>query len=177
MSFAFTRLEDEGTIDSVSARLLATAANILGIAGDPTEEEVASAIKGRLRRGKCHSDKQALQIFLGRLQLDDAGVVEHKGTKLHVPAAELWKELVLDEHGTSHLLSRQTWHGGTCKCGVGSVVHRHKYRGMIEVTVTRLSCALVFPSVGQDLRNNQTKAGYTGGFRRAYMYHPFILLS
>ena len=30
----------------------------------------------------------------------------------------------------------------------------------IGVTATRLFCALVFPSVGQDLRNNKTKAGY-----------------
>ena len=31
-------------------------------------------IKGRLRRGKCQRDEQALQIFLGRLQLDNADV-------------------------------------------------------------------------------------------------------
>ena len=56
----------------------------LGWAGDPTEEEVASAIKNGVHRGNCQSDKQALQIFLGRLQLDDAGVVVYNGTKLHV---------------------------------------------------------------------------------------------
>ena len=38
-------------------------------------------IKGGLRRGKCQRDKQALQIFLGRLQLDDADVVVYKGSK------------------------------------------------------------------------------------------------
>ena len=35
--FAFTMPEEEGTFDSVSAHLLATAANIFGWAGDPTE--------------------------------------------------------------------------------------------------------------------------------------------
>ena len=42
--FAFTMLEEEGAFDSVSAYLLAIAANIFGWVGDPTEEEVASAI-------------------------------------------------------------------------------------------------------------------------------------
>ena len=100
--------EEEGTFDSVSAHLLATAANIFGWAGDPTEEEVASAIKGGLRHGKCQRERQALQIFSSseRLQLDDADVVVYKGTKLHVPAAELWKELVLHMHGASHLSPR-----------------------------------------------------------------------
>ena len=84
----------------VAACLLASAANIL---------RVASAVKGGLRRGKCHSDKQALLIFLRRLQLDDGRVVEHKGTKLHIPATEQWKELVLDVHGASHFSSPQTW--------------------------------------------------------------------
>ena len=48
----------------MSAHLLATAAKIFGWAGDPAEEEVASAIKGGLRRGKCQYDKQALQTFV-----------------------------------------------------------------------------------------------------------------
>ena len=48
-AFAMPDWEEEGTFDSVSAHLLATAANIFGWAGDPTEEEVASAIKGGLR--------------------------------------------------------------------------------------------------------------------------------
>ena len=48
--------------------------------------------------------------------------------KLHVPAAELWKELVLDVHVRT---KRRTFHldklgGGACKCGVGSLVHRRK---------------------------------------------------
>ena len=62
-------------------------------------------IKGGLRCGKCQRDKQALQIFLGRLQLDDADVVVYKGSKTST-AAELWKELVLDKHGASHLSPR-----------------------------------------------------------------------
>ena len=46
---------------------------------------------------------------------------------------------------------------------------------LFGVTATRLFCALVFPSVGQDLRNNQTKTGYPEGFGRALQ--PFVLLS
>ena len=46
---------------------------------------------------------------------------------------------------------------------------------LIGVTETRLFCVLVFSSVGQDLRNNQTKAGFTKRFGRAF--HPFVLLS
>ena len=37
--------EKEGTLDSVSAHLFATAANIFGWAGDPTEEEIAFATR------------------------------------------------------------------------------------------------------------------------------------
>ena len=72
-------MEEQGAFDSVSVHLLATAANIFGWAGDPTK------IKGGLRRGKCQRDKQALQIFLGRLQLDDADVVVYKGSKTPRP--------------------------------------------------------------------------------------------
>ena len=42
-------------------------------------------MKGGLRRGKCQRDKQALQIFLGRLQLDDADVIVYKGSKTPRP--------------------------------------------------------------------------------------------
>ena len=93
---------------SLSVGHCAHASNILGRAGDVTEEEVASAMKDRLRRGKCHSDMQALKLFLGRLQLDNAGVVAYKGTELQVPAAELRKELVLDVHRASHWSCQQT---------------------------------------------------------------------
>ena len=94
--------------------------------------------------------------------------------KLHVPAAELWKELVLDVHEASALVTSINMAGGACKCGVGSLVHRPT-DGLIGVTATRLFCALVFPSVGQDQRNNQTTAGYPEGFGRAFQ--PFVLLS
>ena len=69
---------------------------------------------GPNRRRSCSCDKgraspwqmpvrQAGAANNGRLQLDDADVVVYIGTKLHVPAAELWQELVLDVHGPSHL--------------------------------------------------------------------------
>ena len=57
-------------------------------------------IKGGLLRGKCQRDKQALQIFLGRLQLDDADVVVYKGSKTPRPS---YGKFVLDVHGTRHL--------------------------------------------------------------------------
>ena len=50
--------------------------------------------------------------------------------KLHVPAAELWKEqaqLVSDVHGASHLSPSINMVGGAWKCGVGSLVHRRKF--------------------------------------------------
>ena len=47
--------------------------------------------------------------------------------KLHVPAAELWKELVLDVHEASHLSPSINMAGGACKCGAGSLVHRRKF--------------------------------------------------
>ena len=142
--------EDEGTFDLVSARLSATAANILGRAGDPTEEEVASAIKDGLR--KCRSDKQALQIFLGRFQLDGAGVFVYKGTKLHVPAAELWKELVLDVHGVALVIATNM---AGVHVSVPGLVQLCIVVSIIGVTTTRLFCVLVFPSVGQDLHNKR----------------------
>ena len=71
--------EEEGTFDSASAHLLATAANILGRARVPNRK------KGGLRCDKCQRDKQVLQIFLGRLQLDDADVVVYKGSKTPRP--------------------------------------------------------------------------------------------
>ena len=74
-------------------------------------------------------------------------------------------------HRASHLSPRQTWqevHISVELAQLCIVV------SMIEVTATRLFLARVFPSVGQDLRNNQTKAGYPEGFRR--VYHPFMLL-
>ena len=119
--------EDEGTFDSVSARLLATAANILGRAGDPTEEEVATEITDRLRRGKCNSDKQALQMFLGRFQLDDAGVVVYKGMKLHI-LLQRCERICLECAWSVALVMSTNMARGTCKCArVGSVVHRRKY--------------------------------------------------
>ena len=42
-------------------------------------------IKSGLHRCKCQRDKQALQLFLGQLQLDDADVVVYKGSKTPRP--------------------------------------------------------------------------------------------
>ena len=96
----------------------------------------------------------------------------YKGTKLKVLVAELWKELVLDMRGASHLPPRQTWQEVHESVGLAQLCI---VVSMIGVTATRLFLAWVFPSRGQDLHNNQTKAWCPEGFCRAY--HPFVLLS
>ena len=78
-SFAFTMLEEEGTFDSVSAHLLATAANIFGWAGDPTEWRADFAVANVSGTSRC------CKYFFGRLQLDDADVVVYKGSKTPRP--------------------------------------------------------------------------------------------
>ena len=122
-SFAFIMSEEEGAFHSVSGHPLATAAKIFGWIGESTEGEVASAIKGGLRCRKGQWDKQALQIFLGRLQLDDADVLVYKGTKLRaccLPSCGKSLFWMCMERRTCHLINIS---GGVCKCGVGSVVH------------------------------------------------------
>ena len=57
--------------------------------------------------------------------------------------------------------------GCAYKCGVGSLVHHRKFdRNRESDTAVLCAAALVFPSLGQDLRNNryQTNAGYPEGF-------------
>ena len=54
--------------------------------------------------------------------------------------------------------------GCACKCGFGSLVHRRKFDRSHSDAAVLCAGALVFPSLGQDLRNNQTNAGYTEGF-------------
>ena len=92
--------EEEGTFVSVSAHLLATAANIFGWAAD--------RIKGGFRRGKCQRDKQALQIFLAQLQLDDADVVVYtEGSKTPRPCSRAVERACFGcARGASHLSPR-----------------------------------------------------------------------
>ena len=56
--------------------------------------------------------------------------------------------------------------GCACKCGFGSLrlVHRRKFDRSHSDAAVLCAAALVFPSLGQDLRNNQTNAGYPEGF-------------
>ena len=129
-------------------------------------------IKGGFRRGKCQRDKQALQIFLGRLQLDDADAVVYKGSKTPRSCCRAVERSCFGCARSVPLVTSINMAGGACKCGVGSLVHRRKFdRSRSDAAVL---CA-VFPSVRQDLRNNQTKAGYPEGFGRAFQ--PFVLLS
>ena len=70
-------------------------------------------MNGGLRRGKCQRDKQALQtlIFLVGFSWTTLMLLCTRVPKLHVPAAELWKELVLDVHEASCHLDK---HGRRC---------------------------------------------------------------
>ena len=54
--------------------------------------------------------------------------------------------------------------GCACKCGVGALVHHRKFDRSHSDAAVLCAAALVFPSLGQDLRNNQTNAGYPEGF-------------
>ena len=84
-------------------------------------------IKGGLRRGKCQRDKQALQIFLGRLQLDDADVVVYKGSKTPLPCCRAVERACVGYARSVALVTSINMAGGACKCGVGSLVHRRKF--------------------------------------------------
>ena len=54
--------------------------------------------------------------------------------------------------------------GCACKFGVGSLVHHRKFDRSHSDAAVLCAAALVFPSLGQDLRNSQTNAGYPEGF-------------
>ena len=161
--FAFTicMSEDEGTFTPVSARLLATAANILGLGWGPNQRRTCFCDKGRtlpwqMPVGQAGAAHISWLASAGRCW---SCCVQLKGAKLHVPAAELWKELVLDVDGASHLSLRQTWQD----VSVG-LVQLCIIVSKIGVTATRLFCALVFPSVGQDLRKTKRKLGIQKDF-------------
>ena len=80
-------------------------------------------VKGGLRRGKCQSDKQALQIFLGRLQLDDADVVVYKGSKTPRPCCRAVERACFGCARSVALVTSINRARGACKCGVGSLLH------------------------------------------------------
>ena len=84
-------------------------------------------IKNGLRRGKCQRDKQALQIFLGRLQLDDAAVFVYKGSKTPRHCCRAVGRACFGCAWSVVLVTSINMAGGACKCGVGSLVHRRKF--------------------------------------------------
>ena len=94
-------------------------------------------IKGGLRRGKCQRYKQALQIFLGRLQLDDADVVVYKGSKTPRPFCRAVERACFG--CTWHLSPRETWQEVHVSVGLA---HLCIVVSLIGVTATRLFCAL-----------------------------------
>ena len=68
--------------------------------------------------------------------------------------------------------------GGACKCGVGSLVHRRKFDRSHSDAAVLCAAALVFPSLRQDLRNNQTNAGsWSRRIWHGRAFQPFVLLS
>ena len=84
-------------------------------------------IKGGLRRGKCQRDKQALRIFLGRLQLDDADVVVYKGSKTPRPCCRAVERACFGCARSVALVTSINMAGSACRCGVGSLVHRREF--------------------------------------------------
>ena len=75
-------------------------------------------IKGGLRRGKCQRDiKQALQIFIGRLQLDDADVVVYKGSKTPLPCCRAVERACFGCARSVALVTLINMAGGACKYG------------------------------------------------------------
>ena len=71
--------------------------------------------------------KQALQIFLGRLKLDDADVVVYKGSKTPSPCCRALERACFGCARSVALVTSINMAGGACKCGVGSLVHRPKF--------------------------------------------------
>ena len=72
-------------------------------------------IKGGLRSGKCQRDiKQALQIFLGRLQLDDADVVVYKGSKTPRPCCRAVERACFGCARSVALVTSINMAGGAC---------------------------------------------------------------
>ena len=97
-----------------------------------------------------------LEIILGRLQLDNAGVVVYKGTKLNVPAAELWKENVLDVHGALHLSPQQTWQEVHVSVGLAQLC--------IVVSVIGVTAMRVFLQLGKTYATTDRKLGIPKDF-------------
>ena len=87
--------------------LLPTFLGRLAMSTQP-KKKFLSAIKGGLCRGKCQLDKQALQIFLARLQLDDADVVVYtEGSKTPRPCCRAVERACFGcARGASHLSPR-----------------------------------------------------------------------
>ena len=75
---------------------------------------------------KCQRDKQALQIFLGRLQLDDADVV-YKGSKTPRPCCRAVERACFGCARSVALVTSINMAGGACECGVGSLVHHREF--------------------------------------------------
>ena len=79
--------------------------------------------KSGLRRDKCQRDKQALRIFLGRLQLDDADVVVYKLSKTPRPFYQAVESACFGCARSAALVTSINMAGGACRCGIDSLVH------------------------------------------------------
>ena len=111
-------------------------------------------IKGGLLRGKCQRDKQALQIFFVGFSWTTLMLCTRvpKTPRPSCGKSLFWMCMAL--------VTSINMAGGASKCGVGSLVHRRKFDRSHSDVAVLCAAALVFPSLGQDLRNNQTNAGY-----------------
>ena len=95
----------------VSSGLLGIATSLIRQKKDPAAEDVQQAISNGLRRGRWHSDKQALQNVLTRLELNEEDTVVYKGSRLAVPPSDQWQRIILAAHhdGERHLSVGNTW--------------------------------------------------------------------
>ena len=133
-------------------------------------------IKGGLRRGKCHRDKQALQIFLGGLQLDDPDVVAYKGSKTPRPCCRAVERACFGCAPSVALVTSINMAGGACQCGVGSLVHRREFdRSHSDAAVMCAGVSFSCKKLGKTYATTKRKLGCPEGFGRAFQ--PFVLLS
>ena len=154
-SFAFTMPEEEGAFDSVSAHLLATAANIFGWAW--AQPNKGGTSPWQMPAGQAGAANISWSASAGRRWCCCVQGFQNSTSLLPSCGKSLfWMCMAL--------VTSRNMAGCACKCGVGSLVHHRKFdRGHSDAAVL-CAAALVFLSLGQDLRNNQTNAGYPEGF-------------
>ena len=124
-SFAFTMPEEEGTFDSVSAHLLATAANIFRWAGDPTAPNKGRTSPWQMPAGQPGAANISWSASAGRRWCCCIQGFQNSTSLLPSCGKSLF--WMCTKRRTCHLDK----HGRRCmyynKCGVDSLVHRRKF--------------------------------------------------